>query len=59
MKTMIRCLKIFIVAFVLTFIALAVLDSPPVKQYIQAQADQARQEMFQMRMRYAAATRGI
>jgi len=56
---MTRFLKIFIVAFALTFMIQVILDLPPVRQYIQAQADEARTEMFQLRMRYKKARMGV
>jgi len=53
---MARYLKLFIIVFALTFTAMAILDLSSVKQYIQAQANQARQ--IQMRIRYYE-TRGL
>ena len=51
--------KLFVVAFVLTFMGMVVLDLPPIKSYIQKQVDQAPYEVYKMRSRYRAARTSV
>ena len=54
-----KTVKMFLAAFVIAFAAQVVMDLPAVKSYIQEESDQARMEMYHLRVRYDKAVRGM